>query len=76
MTAWCRQVCAASEELFTGFEAKGPGDALPQVPGSVPALNGLGIQPYAGEIMAPLSAGDAGLPYAGRKIYIVAALHT
>ena len=43
------------------------GDARPQVPGSVPALTGLGLKPYAGEIMAPLSAGDVSLPYARRK---------
>ena len=69
------QVWAASEELSTGLEAKGPGDARPQVPGSVPALTGLGVPSYSGEVMAPLSAGDASLPYAGRKICLVAALH-
>jgi hypothetical protein len=34
-----------------------------KVPGSVPALAGLGIKPYAGEIMAPFASGDAGLPF-------------
>merc|ERR1719460_268203 len=34
-----------------------------KVPGSVPALGGLGIAPYSGEIMAPFSSGDVGLPF-------------
>jgi hypothetical protein len=34
-----------------------------KVPGSVPALGGLGIKPYAGEIMAPFASADAGLPF-------------
>jgi len=34
-----------------------------KIPGSVPALGGLNIAPYSGEVMAPFSAGDASLPY-------------
>merc|ERR1719359_2025862 len=34
-----------------------------KVPGSVPALQSIGIPSYSGEIMAPFAAGDASLPF-------------
>jgi hypothetical protein len=34
-----------------------------KVPGSVPALTKIGVPSYSGEVMAPLSAGDASLPF-------------
>ena len=38
-----------------------------KVPGSVPALKGM-IAPYDGEVMAPFSSVDAGLPYVSEML--------